>query len=227
MHTRNHTPKFTEEKTVLILPDPLSARETEACLAAAAEGDEKARTRLALANVRLVIHLSGRYCREGVDREDLIGDGIVSLLQGLDSYDRAKEVKLGTYITRCVTNAFSSHLKKHRYHCREVSLDAPVCLTDAGREVTLYDLIPGSADHPDYGMENAERKGLLDQASFCLDSREKEILELRYGWNRIEEAGLTQEETGFRMGISQPYTSQLERDALNKMKEEIALQYTS
>ena len=69
-------------------------------------------------------------------------------------------------------------------------------------------------------MEEENECDLLLQAVNRLDSREKQIMSLRFGLFGYEER--TQKEVADLLGISQSYISRLEKRILGKLKEELA-----
>lgn len=62
-----------------------------------AEG-EAARRRMILANLRLVVRCARNYNNRGMEFEDLIQEGNLGLMKGIDRYDPEKGFKLSTYI---------------------------------------------------------------------------------------------------------------------------------
>ena len=55
-----------------------------------------------------------------------------------------------------------------------------------------------------------------------LNERERQIIELRFGVNRVENKELTQKEVADRLGISQSYISRLEKRIMKRLRKEIA-----
>ncbi|MFQ5795019.1 MAG: RNA polymerase sigma factor RpoD/SigA [Candidatus Bipolaricaulia bacterium] len=62
-------------------------------------GDESARERLILANLRLVVSIAKRYRGYGVPFLDLIQEGNIGLIKAVDKFDRRKGCKFSTYAT--------------------------------------------------------------------------------------------------------------------------------
>lgn len=54
-----------------------------------------------------------------------------------------------------------------------------------------------------------------------LSERERQIIELRFGVNRVENKELTQKEVADILGISQSYISRLEKKIMARLKKEI------
>lgn len=78
----------------------LLTREQEVDLARrAAAGDESARARLVLANLRLVASLAKRYAGRGLDMLDLVQEGTIGLIIAADRFDYRRGHKFSTYAT--------------------------------------------------------------------------------------------------------------------------------
>ena len=58
---------------------------------------QQVRSKLALANVRLVAHVAKRYQGRGIPPADLIQEGVCSLLAAIDRFDVVNETRLATY----------------------------------------------------------------------------------------------------------------------------------
>lgn len=54
-----------------------------------------------------------------------------------------------------------------------------------------------------------------------MNERERQIIELRFGVNRVENKELTQKEVADILGISQSYISRLEKKIMERLKKEI------
>jgi RNA polymerase primary sigma factor len=58
---------------------------------------EQVRSRLALANLRLVAHVAKRYIGRGIPPGDLLQEGICSLLSAIDRFEVKNQTRLATY----------------------------------------------------------------------------------------------------------------------------------
>ena len=77
---------------------PLLSREEEIKLAEkTAQGDEEARRHLIRANLRLVVKISKKYEHLGLPLLDLIEEGNLGLIKGVERYDLSRGTKVSTY----------------------------------------------------------------------------------------------------------------------------------
>ena len=67
---------------------PLLSREEEMAIAKRAlEGDQKARDRLIVSNLRFVLLMARRYQKSGLPLEDLVDEGCIGLMHAVDRFD--------------------------------------------------------------------------------------------------------------------------------------------
>ena len=89
-----------------------------------------------------------------------------------------------------------------------------------GNELLLSDILGTDNDITSKAIEDEVDMALLKIAISKLNSREKYIMQLRFGIDTNEKEK-TQKEVADMLGISQSYISRLEKKIMNKMKKEI------
>ena len=95
-------------------PPPLDKEEEVACFLAAAEGDDKARERLILHNLRLVAHIVRKYYPAAKNQEDLVSIGSIGLVKAVDSFRVENGARFATYAAKCIQNAILSKRNERR-----------------------------------------------------------------------------------------------------------------
>lgn len=105
-------PRYSKSRDVaqIYLKDigeiPLLSKEEEEELAQKAQqGDEEARKTLIRANLRLVVSLAKKYMNLGLSFLDLIEEGNIGLMKGLEKYDPTKGCRISTYVSWWIKQA--------------------------------------------------------------------------------------------------------------------------
>lgn len=75
----------------------LSAEEERRYAEAIRQGDSDARSRMILANLRLVARIAQNYRGRGLDLEDLIGEGYLGLIRAVEGFDPSFGARFSTY----------------------------------------------------------------------------------------------------------------------------------
>lgn len=199
-----------------ILPPPLDKNEELDLCIKSKEGDLNARNILIEHNLRLVVYLAKKYETTGYDLEDLVSIGSIGLIKGIETYKPDKNIKLATYASRCIANEILMYIRKNKKRKTEISLEDALNYDAEGNELRLEDIL-GTDDNIIYN----EFKDKLDREKLSkeltrLNSKEKEIMTLRYGLNQGEE--YTQKEVAQMLGISQSYISRIEKKIIKKLR---------
>lgn len=209
-----------------MLPPPLETDEEKCCLIAlvdknVAMSKEQAKKQLIEHNLRLVVYLAKKFENTGVCVEDLISIGTIGLIKGINTFNPEKKIKLATYASRCIENEILMYLRRNNRVKLEVSFDEPLKTDWDGNELLLSDILGTDEDVIYKDLETEVEISLLKKAMLSLNERERQIIELRFGVNRVENKELTQKEVADILGISQSYISRLEKKIMARLKKEI------
>ena len=202
-----------------VLPPPLSAEEEKDLLIQFDNGSEEARAILIERNLRLVVYIAKKFESAGVNVEDLISIGTIGLIKAVNTFNSGKNIKLATYASRCIENEILMYLRRNNKTKSEVSFDEPLNIDWDGNELLLSDILGTESDIVYSHSEEAVNKDLLAYAMGKLSSREKELMEMRFGLTGGRE--MTQKEVADKMGISQSYISRLEKKIISRLRREI------
>ena len=198
------------------LPEPLTKEDESYYVDLASAGDEIARSKLIEHNLRLVVFLSKKYENTGVDLEDLVSIGTIGLIKGINTYKSDKNIKLATYASRCIDNEILMFLRKNKKRRSEVSFEDSLSYDSEGNELHLEDILGTESNIVTQELENETDKKELYLEIEKLNSRDKQIMILRYGLYGNEE--MTQKEVANLLGISQSYISRIEKKVIKRLK---------
>lgn len=202
------------------LPSPFTAEEESAKVEQMNSGDERVKSELIEHNLRLVVYIARRFDNSGVDLDDLISVGTIGLIKAVNSFNSDKNIKLATYASRCIENEILMHLRKTVRLKSEVSFDEPLNTDWEGNELLLSDIMGTENDVVYKKIETSVENELLKEALLKLNTRERQIMSLRYGLDGADEK--TQKEVADMLGISQSYISRLEKKIIGRLKKEFA-----
>ncbi|MFR0822834.1 MAG: RNA polymerase sporulation sigma factor SigE [Clostridia bacterium] len=201
------------------LPPPLTQEEEETLLAELSQGKLETRQTLVERNLRLVVYIAKKFENTGVGLEDLISIGTIGLMKAINTFNTDKKIKLATYASRCIENEILMYLRRSNRIKGEISIDEPLNQDGDGNELLLSDILGTDSDVTSRRIEDEVDKALLKASIEKLNSRERNIMELRFGFLGGDEK--TQKEVADMLGISQSYISRLEKKIIGKMKKEI------
>lgn len=201
------------------LPPPLEKSEEDSALLRLESGDNSARQLLIEHNLRLVVYISKRFENTGINIEDLISIGTIGLIKAVNTFNSSKNIKLATYASRCIENEILMYLRKTNSQRSEVSFDEPLNTDWDGNELLLSDILGTDEDEVSRPLEDDADKQMLMSAIDTLESREKQIILLRFGLFKGKE--YTQKEVADMLGISQSYISRLEKRIIDRLRREM------
>jgi len=204
-----------------VLPAPLKSDEEAELLAQlGAEDDAQAKATLIERNLRLVVYIARKFENTGINVEDLISIGTIGLIKAINTFRTDKKIKLATYASRCIENEILMYLRRNARTKGEVSIDEPLNIDWEGNELLLSDILGTEVNIISRDLEDEVDKQLLNTALGKLNSREKKIIELRFGLYPGGEEK-TQKEVADLLGISQSYISRLEKKIIGRLKKEM------
>lgn len=199
-----------------ILPPPLKKNIEEDLVRKSNLGDLDARNKLIEHNLRLVVFLAKKYDNTMYDLEDLVSIGTIGLIKGIKTYKLDKNIKLATYASRCIDNEILMFLRKNKKRNSEVSLEDSINFDSEGNELKLEDVFGTEDNVVEKSIESKDDKILLEKEVKNLASRDRNIIEQRYGLFGQKE--LTQKQLADKLNISQSYISRIEKRVIKKLK---------
>ena len=98
------------------------------------------------------------------------------------SFKLDKKIKLATYASRCIENEILMFLRRSNRIKGEVSIDEPLNQDGDGNELLLSDILGTDSDITSRNIEDEVDRKLLRESIKKLNNREKNIMELRFGF---------------------------------------------
>ena len=95
-------------RTPQSFPPPLSSGEEAKYFELLRRGDESAREKLILHNLRLVSHIVRKYYSSNQNQEDLTSIGTIGLVKAVDTFKPESGARFATYAARCIQNSILS-----------------------------------------------------------------------------------------------------------------------
>ncbi len=201
------------------LPPPLNKGEEEALLERISQGDESAREKLIVHNLRLVVYIAKKYENAAVGIEDLISIGTIGLIKAVRTYCPDKKIKLATYASRCIDNEILMFLRKASNKGGDISIDEPLNVDWDGNELLLSDILSTGENTVSEDLEREDEIRCLMRCISRLSEREQKIICMRFGLCGSRE--YTQKEVADILGISQSYISRIEKKIISDLKRNI------
>ncbi len=198
------------------LPPPLSKEEELQMVIRCQNGDHEAKNILIEHNLRLVVFIAKKYETTGYDIEDLVSIGSIGLIKGINTYKISKNIKLATYVSRCIANEILMFVRKNKKRKAEVRLEDPLNYDAEGNELHLEDVLGTEDELVPHMFEHTLNHQIMVSEIDKLKDRDKEIMVLRYGLNNQRE--YTQKEVADMLGISQSYISRIEKRVIKQIQ---------
>ncbi len=164
-----------------ILPPPLDPEEEEKLLEKLNQ-DPSVKKILVERNLRLVVYIAKKFENTGVGIEDLISIGTIGLMKAINTFNTDKKIKLATYASRCIENEILMYLRRSNKIKGEISIDEPLNQDGDGNELLLSDILGTDSDITSRRIEEEVDRNLLKMSMEKLSNREKNIMELRFGF---------------------------------------------
>lgn len=167
------------------LPPPLPEEEEMEYIKKLSNDDNlEARQILIERNLRLVVYIAKKFENTGIGIEDLISIGTIGLMKSINTFNTDKKIKLATYASRCIENEILMFLRRSNRIKTEVSIDEPLNQDGDGNELLLSDILGTEADVTSRRIEDEVDKSLLHASIEKLNKRERNIMELRFGFRK-------------------------------------------
>ncbi len=203
------------------LPDLMEEDELLVCIEKYKQGDRVARYQLINNYLKFVIYVAKMYMEKcnylKVEYDDLVMAGMEGLIKAIDSFDFNFNVKLLTYINRCINNQMLMYLRKFKKFNLEVSIEECIVVKSSNDELKIELFLGDNNLDPALEYIKQLEKDRIKEIIESLSEKDKEYIKLRFGF--YDDIIYTQEEISQIFGVSQSYVSRKIRKLTRKLKE--------
>ena len=210
---------FLSVSSISGFPPKLSSAEERKYIEALIDGDRSARQKLIEHNLRLVAHVSKKYCVAVSDPDDLISIGTIGLIKAVDTFRPEKCSKFSSYAATCIQNEILMYLRSGKKTALDISVNEPIDTDRNGNVLTLMDIIAVDdtiSDDIDTAIKCEKLRKIVREE---LDNTERRIITERYGLSGRKP--LTQREIAAELHISRSYVSRIEKRILENIRRKI------
>lgn len=197
-------------------PPPLPQKEEYECFVQAANGNEDARQKLILHNLRLVAHIVRKYYSTARNPDDLVSIGTLGLVKAVDTFRVENGARFATYASKCIQNEILMYFRAQKKLASEVSLNETIDVDRDGNPLTYIDIISSDEDITEEIDRKITTSKMLSYLNTLLTPRERQIIMMRYGIGGSRPCA--QREVAEVLGISRSYISRIEKSALEKLR---------
>lgn len=198
-------------------PPPLGKEVETEYFRLAARGDEEARSKLILHNLRLVAHIVKKYYPTVKFQEDLISIGSIGLVKAVDSFSVENGTKFATYAAKCIQNEILMYFRSQKKLCSEISINETIDVDRDGNPLTYTDILCSEENVSEEIGRKVQTDKLIQLVENLLTERERQIIVMRYGLYGVPP--VTQREIASILKISRSYVSRIEKSALSKLAD--------
>jgi RNA polymerase primary sigma factor len=166
------------------------------------------RNRIVRANLRLVVSIAKKFSDLRNSFDDLLSEGITSLLRAVEKFDYSRGFRFSTYATQAVRRTLCRHLQtSHRDRSRFLTAEASLF------EETPEDDTPPTITE----VRWEELRSTLVRLLGRLDARERTIIRNRFGLGNTNQVQ-TLQALAADLGVCKERVRQLEMRAISKLR---------
>ena len=197
-----------------VLPDPLTPKQEKEEFDKFFDGDMTARDRLIKHNLRLVAHVAKKYYQGPIEQDDLMSIGTIGLIKAVNSFSPQKNIRFSTYASKCVQNEILMALRKQSTGENVLYLEESIDTENKNEKLTLKESLQDDFEISEFCEKQELKNSVLKAVLEKLDSRERQIIIMRYGL--FGNTAQTQQQVCEILDISRSYVSRIETKAIDK-----------
>lgn len=195
------------------------------------EGNKQALNELIEKNTVIIKKISNKYMNinNTLEFDDLFSSGVIGFIYAVQKYDFNNDKKakfityavhyISRYIHSCVNGRSEKDVANNNFYNSCLSLNTPVINNSDSEDIEIIDTVESHEN----GFENVEDKIYIEQLRSDLEGammevntlREREVVELHYGWNC---KACTYTEIAEILNLTKNRPQQIEVKALRKLR---------
>src|SRR6185503_15593470 len=203
---------------------PLEIKRSHQMIAISEAQTAQAKHELTEANLRLVVSIAKKYQNRGLQFLDLIQEGNLGLMKGVDKFDWRRGYKFSTYATwwirQAITRAIADQARTIRIPVHMIETINKLIRTsrylvqEYGREPTPEEI----AEKMELPLDKVRKVLKIAKEPISLETPigEEEVLRMRFGIG--EKSDHTLEEVGQDFEVTRERIRQIEAKALRKLR---------
>lgn len=211
------------------LPKPLTKEETYQLFKEYKKGSKKAKEKLIMHNMRLVITIASKNSIFDSElNKDLISAGTIGLINAISHFDITCNNEFSTYAFPWIRNAITNELAKENKNNSLISLDITINSDEEKKQTTLLDMLI-SDDLPTEEIiikkiDDPKTLKLMKKVFSRLSETNQKIILLYYGFYKNKH--YTQQEISDLLGMSRTAVGVHLKKGLERLRIEIEKELT-
>jgi len=178
------------------------------------------RNELVEQNMGLAVHFVQKYSATGMERDDLLQEAYLGLIDAAEGFDADRGVRFSTYAWWHIRKRITEALNKQNDMIRTPrrAKDRVQCLSldyEYDHDLTMLDHLEDGSPEPWQELAEQERVDALHELIKELPDREGLIIRLRYGVNTEK---MTLAKVAGVLGVTPERVRQLQRRAEKKLR---------
>ena len=211
------------------LPKPLTKEETYQLFKEYKKGSKKAKEKLIMHNMRLVINIANKNSIFDSElNKELISVGTIGLINAIKQFDINSNNEFSTYAVPWIRNAITNELDKEAKNNRLISLNVPITTEEESKQTTLLDTLASNdlsiEEIAIKNIDDPETLELMKKAFPKLSEIDQKIILLYYGF--CQNKCFTQQEISDILGMPRTTVGLHRQKSLERLKREIEKEHT-
>ena len=203
---------------LMTFPNPLTKNEFVNLFYQMKNGDDLAKEKLVLHNLRLVMVVLKKYIGFNISFDELFSVGNLGLIKALNTYDINRNIEFSTYAIKCINNEFLVYLNREKKNLNNISFDDNLKTFKDGNYITYRNILKSDINIIlDY--EDKIIYDIICEIINLLPERKRICLLMYYGLNGYEK--IPQKDIARQLNTCQSRVSTLLDETIDIIRKEL------